>query len=76
MAYSHCRTHVQTLIRTLIPNTIVTLYYAEVFTLVSQMVTLPILGTDRHPNDRRLSQFSIFQLGVQSPNLNQCEISA
>ena len=58
-----------------------TLYYAEVFTLVpiqiqiptrmvSQMVTVPILGMDVHPN------FTIFQSGDQSPNLNQWEISA
>ena len=57
MAYSHCWTRVWSRIRTQIPNTVVRLYYAEVFTLVSQMVTLPILGMDRHPKDRRLSQF-------------------
>ena len=57
MAYSHCRTQVRSQIRTQIPNTVVTLYYAEVFTLVSQMVTVLILGTDLHPKDRCLSQF-------------------
>ena len=49
MAYLHSRTR--------IPNLMSTLYYAEVFTLVqiqnqiptqmvSQMITVPILGTD------------------------------
>ena len=48
--------------RTRIPNPIVTLYYAQLFPLVqiwiqipvwrvSQMVTVPILGTDLRPRD-------------------------
>ena len=66
MAYSHCWTRTRTRIRT--PFPMGTLYYAEVFTLVwiwiwiptqmvSQMVTVPILGADLHPKDRSLSQF-------------------
>ena len=83
MAYSHCRIRT----RTRIPNPMGTLYYVEVFTLVqiqiqipvqtdSRIVTVPILGTDIHPRDRYLSQFYTLQLGDQSPDLNQCEISA
>ena len=66
MAYSYCRT--RTRIQTQIPNLMGTLYYAEVFTLVriqiriptqmvSQMVTVPILGMDVHPKETYLSQF-------------------
>ena len=72
-AYVHCR------IRILNPN--VTLYYAEIFPLVqiriripiwvvSRMVTVPILGTDLHPN------FTIFQSGNHSLNPNQWKNSA
>ena len=60
MAYSHCRTR--------IPNLMGTLYYAEVLTLVqiqiqiptqmvSQIVTVSILGMDLHPKDRYPFQF-------------------
>ena len=78
MSYSHCRTRVPTLILTLtrIPNTVVTLYYAEVFTLVSEMVTVAILGTALHPMTDVHPNFTVFQSGDQSPNLNQWEISA
>ena len=80
MAYSHCRTRTQ--IRTRIPTPIDTLYYVEIFTLVwiqiqipvqrvSQIVTVPILGTDICQ-----SLFHTFQSGDQSPDPNQCEISA
>ena len=83
MAYSHCRIRT----RTRIPNPMDTLYYAEVFTLVrirtrmpvrmdSQIVTVPILGTDIRPGDRCLSLFHTFQSGDQSLDPNQCEISA
>ena len=52
----------QTWIRIQIPNPIITLYYAQLFPLVriqiwipvwivSQMVTVPILGADLHPRD-------------------------
>ena len=54
LAYSHCRIRTQTRIQT--PNPIATQYYSELFTLVqtptqmvSQMVTVPILGTDLCP---------------------------
>ena len=72
MAYSHCwtrtQTRIQTRIQNRVPNPMGALYYAEVFTLVqiwiwittrmvSQTVTVPILGTDVHPKDRCLSQF-------------------
>ena len=40
--------------------------------MVSQMVTVPILGTDVHPRDRSLSLLHTFQ----SEDQNQCEISA
>ena len=87
MAYSHCRTRIRIRTRTRIPNPMGTLYYVEVFTLVqiqiqipvqtdSRIITVPILGTDIHPRDRYLSQFHTLQLGDQSPDLNQCEISA
>ena len=87
MAYSHCRTRTRIRIRTRIPNPMGTLYYVEIFTLVwiqiwipvqrvSQIITVPILGTDIHPGDRCPSLFHTFQSGDQSPDLNQCEISA
>ena len=91
MAYSHWRTRIRTQIGTRIPNPIITLYYVEVFTLVwiwiwiwiptrmvSQMVTVPILWMDLRPNDGVFvhSNFTIFQSGDQSQNLNQWEISA
>ena len=68
MAHSHCRTRTQTRIQNQIPNPMGTLYYAEVFTfvriwiwiptgMVSQMITVPNLGTDVRPKDRCLSQF-------------------
>ena len=87
MAYSHCRTRIRIRTRTRIPNPMGTLYYVEVFTLVwiriqipvqtdSRIVTVPILGTDICPRDRYLSQFHTLQLGDQSPDPNQCEISA
>ena len=83
MAYSHWRTR----IRTWIPNPMVTSYYVEIFTLVwiwiqvpvrrvSQIVTVPILGTDICPGDRCPSLFHTFQSGNQSPDPNQCETSA
>ena len=76
MAYFHCRRRIW------IPNPIVTLYYAEIFPLVwlwiwiaiqmvSQMVTVPILGMDLHPRDRSPSLFHTFESGDQSPNPNQ-----
>ena len=82
MAYSHCRTRIQTRTRTRIPNPIVTLYYVEIFTLVqiwiwipvrrvSRIITVPILGADII-----LSLFHTFQSGDQSLDPNQCEISA
>ena len=87
MAYSHCRTRTRIRTQTRIPNPMVTLYYVEIFTLVriwiripvqtdSQIVTVPILGTDIHPGDRCLSLFHTCQSGDQSPDPNQCEISA
>ena len=65
MVCLHCRTR--------IPNPMGTLYYAEVFILVqipiwiptrmvSQMVTVPILGTDLHPRDRCPSKFYYFSI--------------
>ena len=68
MAYSHWQIRTWIRIRTRTPSLIITLYYAELFTLVqiwiqilvqivSRMVTVPILGTDVHPKDRYLSQF-------------------
>ena len=46
--------------------------------MVSQVVTVPILGMDLRPNDGVSvhSNFTIFQSGDQSQNLNQWEISA
>ena len=81
MAYSHCRIQIWIPTRTRIPNPIITLYYAELFTLVrirmfSQIVTIPILGMNLHPKDRSLSLLHTFQSLDQSPNLNQWEISA
>ena len=87
MAYSHCQTQIRTRTRTRIPNPMGTLYYVEIFTLVqiqiripvqrvSQIVTVPILGTDICPGDRCLSLFHTFQSGDQSPDPNQREISA
>ena len=78
MAYFHQRIRT----RIPIPNPIVTLYYAQLFPLVqiriwipvwivSQMVTVPILGTDLYPRDRSLSLFHTFELGDQSLNPNQ-----
>ena len=60
--------HQRTRIRIRIPNPMGTLYYAELFPLVwiwiqipvrrvSQMVTVPILGTDLCLRDRSLSLF-------------------
>ena len=83
MAYSHCRTRIRT--RTRIPNPMGTLYYVEIFTLVQiqipvqrvfRIVTVPILGTDICSGDRCPSLFHTFQSGDQSPDPNQCEISA
>ena len=63
MAYSHCR--IRTRIRIRIPNPMATEYYSELFTLVqiwiptqmvSQMVTVPILGTDLCPYYIHFSQ--------------------
>ena len=87
MAYSHCQTQIRTRTRIQIPNLMVTLYYVEIFTLVqiwiwipvwrvSQIVTVPILGTDIHSGDRCPSLFHTFQSGDQSLDPNQCEISA
>ena len=67
MAYSHCPTPIRTRTRTRIPNPMGTLYYVEVFTLVriqiwipiqtdSQIVTVPILGTDICPNSIHFNQ--------------------
>ena len=79
MAYPHCRTWT--------PNLIIILYYTDIFTLVciqiqiptrivSQMVPVPILGTDLSPRDRSLSLLHTFQSGDQSLDPNQCNISA
>ena len=78
MAYFHQwkRTQIRT------PFPMLRLYYAELFPLVqiriwipvwrvSQMVTVPILGTDLHPKDRSLSLFYTFESGDQSLNPNQ-----
>ena len=76
MAYFHQR------IRTRFPNPIVTLYYTQLFPLVriwiwipvwivSQMVTVPILGTDLCPRGRSPSLFHTFESGDQSLNPNQ-----
>ena len=64
MAHFHQRrrTQIQIRIRIRIPNPIVTLYYAQLFPMVriqiwipvqiiSQMVTIPILGMDLRPKD-------------------------
>ena len=64
----HWRIRTWIRIRTRTLSLIITLYYAELFTLVqiwiqilvqivSRIVTVPILGTDVHPKDRYLSQF-------------------
>ena len=66
LKHNAMETRIRTRTRILTPMG--TLYYAEVFTLVqiriciptwmvSQMVTVPILGTDLHPEDRSPSQF-------------------
>ena len=62
MAHLHQRRQTLIQIRIRTPNPIVTLYYAQLFPLVqiwiqipvwrvSQMVTVPILGTDLRPRD-------------------------
>ena len=87
MAYSHCQNPIRIQTLTRIPNPMGTLYYVEVFTLVqiqiwipvqrvSQIITLPILGTDICPRDRYPSLFHTLQSGDRSPDPNQCEISA
>ena len=74
--------HQQIRARIRIPNPIVTLYYAQLFPLVqiriripvqivSQMVTVPILGMDLHPRDRFPSLLHTFESGDQSLNPNQ-----
>ena len=63
LAHFHQRIRTRTQIRIRIPNPIVTLYYAQLFPLVqiriqipvrivSQMVTVPILGMDLCPRDQ------------------------
>ena len=63
MAYFHCRTWIRIRTRIRTPSPVVTLYYAELFPLfwiwiripvqmVSQMVTVPILGTEICPWNR------------------------
>ena len=76
MAYFHCQTRIRIRIRT--PSPMVTLYYAELCPLVriwiqipvrmaSQMVTVPMLGTDLHPRDRSPSQFYYISIrGLES----------
>ena len=65
MAYLHCRTRIR------IQNPIITLYYAEIFTLVqiqistrivSQMVTVPVLRTDLCAKDRYLSPITYISI--------------
>ena len=67
MAYSHCQTQIRTQTRTLIPNPMGSLYYVEIFTMVgiqiripvqrvSQIITVPILGTDVHPYSIHFNQ--------------------
>ena len=74
MDYFHQRMRTWTRIQ--IPNPIVTLYYAQLFPLVriwiwipvwivSQMVTLPILGMDLCPRDRSPSLFHTFESGIR-----------
>ena len=69
MAHFHQRR--RTRIR--IPNPIVTLYYAQLFPLVriwiqipvwivSQMVTVPILGTDLRPRDPNLNPSPLVEM--------------
>ena len=64
-----------------------TLYFAEVFTLiwiriwiptqmVSQMITVPILGQMFVPRTDVHLNFTTFQTGDQSPNPNQWKNSA
>ena len=87
LAYSHCWTRTRIRTRTRIPNPMGTLYYVEMFTLVqiqiwipvrrvSQIITVPILGTDIRPGDRCPSLFHTFESADQSPDPNQCEISS
>ena len=75
MAYSHCRIRTWIGTRTRTPSLMVTLYYVELFTLVrirtripvwmdSQIVTVPILGTDICPNKPVHTTFSCFCLHV------------
>ena len=75
MAYSHCRIRTRIQTRTRTPSLIVTLYYAEVFTLVqirtqipvrtdSRIVTVPILGADLYPNKPVHTTFSCFLGGL------------
>ena len=44
------------------------------FGSLSQMVTVPILGTDLHPKDRSPSQLHTFQSGDQSLNPNRVRV--
>ena len=70
MAYFHCRTWIRIRIRT--PSPVVTLYYAELFPLVwiriripvwmvSQMVTVPILGREICPWNR----YSFYYISIR-----------
>ena len=67
---------------TWIPNPIITLYYAEIFTLiqiqiptwmVSEMVAVTILGTDLHPNDRYPCQFYYISIRGSESESEQME---
>ena len=62
MAYLHCRTQIRTQTQT--PNPIITLYYAEIFTLVQIQIQIPSQisfpnGYCTHFKDRSLFQGQI-----------------
>ena len=61
-----------------IPNLIVTLYYAQLFPLawiripvqiVSQMVTVPILGTDLRPRDPNPNPSPLVEMRDKAPSV-------
>ena len=83
MAYSHCRMRTRTQDSGSKPYQYIALCRTfhigsdpDPTQMVSQMVTVPILGTDVCPRDRCPSLLHTFQSGDQSLNPNQWVISA
>ena len=77
MAHFHQQRGARIQIRIRIPNPIVTLYYAQLFPLVqsgtripvqivSQMVTVPVLGTDLRPRDLNPNRYLLVEMSHNS----------